>query len=156
MGCNCSDLLGKEDINSTPLLTTAVDFISRQRDFENVEDVHGAPTDKKWYHGAITNDEAETRLKIAQNDGSYIVYDNPRKKGQYILFVYYKRNLHRWKISIRRSDNKYILGNDGVGVTGYDTVRELIKDHRGIRGKPIKLERGGVLTLSKYYVYVTD
>ena len=156
MGCNCSDLFGEEDNNNTPLLTTIVDFTSRQQDFENVQDVHGAPTDKKWYHGAITNVEAETRLKIAQNDGSYIVYDNPQKKGQYILLVYYKRNLYRWKISRRRSDKKYILGNDGEGVTGYDTVPKLIKAHRGIRGKPIKLEHGGVLKLSKSYVYVMD
>ena len=124
-------------------------------EYENVQDVEGAPTDKKWYHGKISNDEADFRLRMGAGgtDGSYLVYDNPRRRGQYILLVYHDRQLLRWKITRRTRDGKYILGEDGPGVVGYSSVRELIKAHRGITGKPIKMQNGGVLTLSKAYVY---
>ena len=128
------------------------------RRFENVQDIEGAPVDRSWYHGKITNDEADYRIKAGArgHNGSYLVYDNPRKRGEYILIVYYKRKNHRWEISRRKSDGKYILGRDGPGVIGHDSVRDLIHNHRGLTGKPIKLEGGGVMTLSKEYVYVAS
>ena len=124
----------------------------------------GTP-DKKWYHGKISHDEAEARLRegAGGNDGSYLVYDNPNKL-EFILLVYYKGNLLRWKIWNRQVNetgismqDDFILGEDGgPGVTGYKTVRELIKAHRGVSGKPIKLENGETVTLSKSYVFVVD
>lgn len=111
--------------------------------------------EKKWYHGRISDEEADFRLKVGADghDGSYLVYDNPRKRGDYVLLVVHEQRLFRWKISKRKTDSKYILGMDGSGVIGHDTVKDLIHHHRGVRGKPIKLEDGGVLTLSKEYVY---
>ena len=111
--------------------------------------------EKKWYHGRISDEEADFRLKVGADghDGSYLVYDNPRKRGEYVLLVVHEGRLFRWKISKRKTDGKYILGVDGPGVIGHHTVKDLIHHHRGIRGKPIKLEDGGVLTLSKEYVY---
>lgn len=132
--------------------------ISQGPKFENVEhsSAEGAPTDKKWYHAKITDEEAERRLRQGSGgiNGSYLVYDNPNKRGQYVLLVTHKGNLHRWRILHREADSKYILGKDGPGVEGYSSVRELIKAHRGIRGKPLKTERGISLKLSKEYVYV--
>ena len=126
--------------------------------FEKVQNVEGAPVDKSsWYHGKITNDEADYRIRVGArgNNGSYLVYDNPYKRGEYILIVYYQRKNHRWKISRRKNDGKYILGEDGPGVIGHDSVRDLVHHHRGVTGKPIKFEGGGVITLSKEYVYYT-
>ena len=126
--------------------------------YENVKDIEGEPTGKRWYHGKISNDEADNRIRYGAGgtDGSYIVYDNPYRNGQYILLVYYRGQLLRWKIRRRRSDGMYFLGEEGEGVAKYKTVRELIHAHRGVTGKPIKMGDGGVLRLSKSYVYVEN
>ena len=129
-----------------------------RREYQDVKDIRGEPTDKKWYHGQISNQDADFRLRsgAGENDGSYLVYDNPIVRGQYVLLVYHKGDLLRWKIRTTRPDEMYILGNDGPGVVKYKTIRELIKAHRGITGKPIKIESGGALTLSKSYVYAVE
>ena len=151
LGSCCDDGVPYHYEESTPFLGYRVS--SR---FQSVRHVEGAPTDKKWYHASITNQEAERRLGIGSrgNDNSYIVYDNPRKAGQYILLVINKEKLYRWKIIKRQSDGKFIIGEDIPGAKGFDSVRELIKAHRGIRGKPIKTDAGMTLTLSRTYVYV--
>ena len=134
--------------------------------FERVQMVEGAPTDKRWYHGGIGDEEAEYGINHSgggkPKDGTYLVYDNPRRKYGYILLVHYKGELHKWKINrVRKRTNSqgdekfvYVLGDDGPGVTTHKTVRLLIKYHRGMRGKPIKLESGGKVVLSPDYVYV--
>lgn len=133
-------------------------FLERRPKFENVRHVEGAPVDKKWYHGNISNDEAERRLRIgsAGNDDSYLVYDNPRKAGEYILIVIHKSKFYRWRITRRPRDGQYILGDDLPGAEGFGSVRELVKHHRGVTGKPIKTDSGLTLTLSKSYVYYED
>lgn len=152
MGC-CSSCLEAAVEETRPLLHDPI-----PPKFENVQDIEGAPTDKSWYHGNITNDEADYRLKAGArgHNGSYLVYDNPLRKGEYILIVHYQHKNHRYKISRRKRDGQYILGQDGPGVVGHDSVRDLIHHHRGVTGKPIKLEGGGVMTLSKEYVYVAS
>ena len=132
--------------------------------FERVQMVEGAPTDKSWYHGGIREKQAENRINHSgggKKDGTYLVYDNPRRKYGYILLVHYKRELHKWKINrVKRTNSQgdekfvYVLGEDGPGVLTHKTVRLLIKYHRGMRGKPIKLENGGKVVLSPDYVYV--
>ncbi len=148
MGCDLSKEpeAGKSNHlpESKPLLDKVFD-----RSRRDVKDVKGEPTEKKtWYHGQISNQEADYRLRSAAGgtDGSYLVYDNPIERGQYVLLVYHKDDLLRWKIRTTRPDGMYILGND---VVRYRTIRELIKAHRGITGKPIKMEGGGALTLRK-------
>lgn len=123
--------------------------------YQNYTDIAGAPTDKKWYHAKISDHEAERRLKIGSegNNNSYLVYDDPRKRGQYILIVINNGAIFRWSIIRRQSDGLYILGNNVPGVEGFASVRELIKAHRGFRGKPIKTDKGQTLTLSRSYVY---
>jgi hypothetical protein len=115
-----------------------------------VQEVEGAPIGKKWYHGGISDDEAEFRLKsVAENNGDYLVYDSSRR-GEYILLVFYDRKCLRWKIS-RRRDGRYIVGRDVPGVESYESVRMLIKHHRGlINSKPLKLEHGGTVKLANY------
>lgn len=146
--CTAAEEYEYETGQVRPLLTTGPRF-------ENFNDIEGAPTDKKWYHASITDHEAEKRLRLgaAGNDNSYLVYNNPRRRGEYVLLVINGGRLHRWKINRRVYDGKYILGNDVPGVEGFGSVRELIKAHRGIRGKPIKTDSGQTLTLSRSYVY---
>ena len=126
--------------------------------YEDIEvDTEGAPTGKRWYHGRITDEAADARLRAAtadgsDSDGTYLVYDNPRREGGFILLVYHRGELHRWRITRRRSDNMYILGRDWPDVKGFKTVDKLIHHHRGVTGVPINLERGGLVTLTKAYV----
>ena len=144
----CSCFSGQEEeIESRPFLDS-----SSPQAFENVEDIPSAPTDKKWYHGGITDSQANFRLRSVAGEGrngTYLVYDNPSRRGEYVLLVYKNGELHRWRI-IRRKDNKYVLGEDTPDARAHDTVRKLIKYHRGINGKPILLEHGGRVTLGDY------
>ena len=114
----------------------------------------GIPKDKKWYHGDISDQEATERLMNGANiiNGSYLVYNNPSQKEQLILLVYYKGEGVRWKIQ-NTKEGKVILGEDGPDVPKYKDVKELIKDHRGINGKSIKMESGEVVTLSRLYIH---
>ena len=116
-----------------------------------MQEVEGAPIGKKWYHGGISDEEAEYRLKsVAEGNGDYLVYDGGRR-GEYVLLVYYEGRCHRWKISRRRHDGRYIVGRDGPGVESYESVRVLVKHHRGlINSKPLKLEHGGSVKLANY------
>ena len=132
-------------------------LISSGTRYEDIKvNAEGAPTGKRWYHGRISDEVADVRMRAATADGSgsngtYLVYDNPSQEGGFILLVY-RRELHRWRISRRRSDDMYILGIDAPDVKGFKTVRELIHYHRGFRGVPINLEHGGLVKLTKAYV----
>ena len=129
--------------------------IKSSRGFEHIEEVEGAPTDKKWYHGRISDHEAEHRLRSSPSveDGMYLVYDNPLKRNEYVLLVYSQGSLYKWRIIRRQSDDQYVLGEDGLGVKTYKSVRKLIKHYRGITGKPMRLKDGGTVKLGDY-VYV--
>lgn len=113
------------------------------------QDISGAPTGWKGYHGEISNEEAESRLKIGASNGIFLVYDDPVHQGQYLLAVYYNRSVHRIRI-IRRSDGKYVLGEDVPGARAHRSVHGLIKHHRRPFGKPINLEGGGHVVLEGY------
>ena len=121
------------------------------RPFEKVVDETGAPTDKRWYHGGITDAQADYRLRsVTTKDGTYLVYDNPTARGEYVLVVSVGGKLHRWRIIRRSSDNKFVLGKDSPGARAHESVRKLIKYHRGLNGKPIMLEHGGRVILNDY------
>ena len=154
MEWHCTCVSGEDEEDYT--FSNLVGEDSTEPEFEKVSKVEGAPTEKKWYHAKISNEEAERRLRQGSrgHNGSYIVYDNPHRSGQYILIMIHDEMLYRWKIMLRVSDGKYIIGNDSPGVVGYSTVKELIKAHRGFKGKTLKTERGKSLKLSREYVYI--
>ena len=123
---------------------------------EKVVDDVGAPTDKKWYHGGITDAQAEYRLRsVTQKDGTYLVYDNPAARGEYILLVTVNRKQHKWRI-VKRRDGMFVLGEAAPGTRGHESVRKLIKYHRGVTGKPIMLEHGGRVVLGDYAYVDSD
>lgn len=123
--------------------------------YETVQEIRGAPIGKKWYHGGILDEEAQYRLKrVAEENGDFLVYDAPRRHGEYVLLVFFNGRCHRWKIG-RRRDGSYVLGKDGPGVKSYQSVRELVKRHRGLRAKPLKFEHGGTVRLNNY-AYVPE
>ena len=130
------------------------------RPVDSKPQIIGAPTAKQWYHGQITNDEAEERLKESgKEDGNYLVYDFYNEAGpvygEYKLLVYYDEGkVYRRKISRRQDDGRFILGEDNTRmVETYASVRELIKAHRGIRGKPLtRLDDGRLLKLTRAYI----
>jgi hypothetical protein len=124
-------------------------------------EIIGAPLGKLWYHGDISDDEAEQRMmnRVAKQDGIYLVYDfrsqtgtNP-VPGNYYLLVFYRGELYRWKISIRK-DGRFILGEVNTRmVESYASVKELIKAHRGITAKlSLRLSNGRFLKLSRDYI----
>lgn len=144
--CCCLD----QDESQVPLLSEH----PRSR-YETVQEIRGAPIGKKWYHGGILDEEAQYRLKrVAEDNGDFLVYDAPRRHGEYVLLVFYNGKCHRWKIG-RRRDGSYFLGVDGAGVRSYQSVRELVKRHRGLRAKPLKFEHGGTVRLNNY-AYVPE
>jgi len=148
MGTLFSCLKDDSDGNGRTALLTGV---VSQRNFQSVEEIEGAPIGKKWYHGGISDGEAEYRLRsVAGGNGDYLVYDGKRRGSEYILLVFYEGKCLRWRIS-RRRDGRYILGRDRPGVESYESVRMLIKHHRGlINSKPLKMERGGTVKLANY------
>jgi hypothetical protein len=120
--------------------------------FEDVTVYEGAPIGMDWYHGRIENARADGRMRVASGvNGAYLVYDNPTKRGEYFLLVNHNNRTHRFKISRRKSDGKYLLGSGVQSVRVHDTVEELIKYHRGVFGKPIPMACGAI-TLSRDYV----
>ena len=155
MGNNC---FGKSNNERIPLIPDAdpgtsepVSQDQHQKAAENNAELENKP----WYHGAIDNKTADSRLQEGADgkDGAYLLYDDPLRRGQYKLLVYYKGDTLRWKIQLSHSaGGKYILGEYGPGVTGYATVKDLIKAHRGVSGRPIRIQSGGAVTLSKFYV----
>ena len=131
-----------------------------ENDTEKVYIYEGAPLDRRWYHGGINSRVAEQRLKSAAygdgaacDNGVYLVYDDPRTRGNYILLAMYERKCVRWNI-VRRADGTYILGMDGPGVVSHSSVRKLIEYHRGLNGRPIKVQQGGTLKLRRDYAMV--
>ena len=122
------------------------------------DDGDGAPQDKRWYHGPIDHWEAKNRLKNAPGvtDGTYLVYDNPKKEGEFFLLVFQKGSVHRFCIE-QPAEGKFILCDRHnpsiVNRVEHSSVRELIRYHRGISGRPLHLEEGrGVLKLTDYVV----
>lgn len=119
--------------------------------------------DKLWYHGDITTQEAKARMYEGGTgiNGSYLVYNHPQEYGSYILLVYHEGEILRWKIleiisqglDDSSEEISYVLGEDSSpGVIKYKAVKELIKAHRGVLGRPIKMDDGRLITLSKSYV----
>ena len=125
------------------------------RDINTTPEIGPIPTTKEWYHGNITNNEAEERLKFAaKEDGNYLVYDFYNEAGpvhgEYMLLIYFDGGkVYQQKIS-RRRDGRFILGEDKLAkVESYASVRELIKAHRGMTGKPLaRLADGRLVKLS--------
>ena len=67
-----------------------------------------------------------------------------------MLLVNVDGELHRFKIIRRRSDDQYVLGKDSPRALAHESVRKLIKYHRGLNGKPIMLEDGRRVVLGDY------
>ena len=132
-------------------------FVYRTPDKRALAKIFGVPTDKKWYHGSITDAQAEYRLRsVPQKDGTYLMYDNPAARGEYILLVTVNRQQHRWRIVKRGSDGMFVLGEATPGALGHESVRKLIKYHRGVTGKPIMLKHGGRVVLGDYAYVDSD
>lgn len=116
------------------------------------------PTDKKWYHGEISREEAKRRLRTACDgyrsaDGAYLVYDNPIKSNAYILIAMKGGTIYSFDIFQRRDNGQYALDSC---VHGHPTVRLLVKTHRGLTGKPIRTASGTPVLLSHSYVKIED
>ena len=93
-----------------------------------------------WYHGDISHQEAESRLRSGAkgSDGIYLVYDNPSRSDEYVLLVYNRGEMHRWTLTTRQ-DEKVVVGGNA---RAHDSVQKLLKYHSGIFGKSLKLQYG--------------
>lgn len=116
--------------------------------------LESAPLGKRWYHGDITPAQAQTRMRSARvrKDGTYLVYKNRFSPGDYILLVYYSKEYHKLHIR-RRSDNrKYVLKDYTYEPVQHDSVKKLVKYHRGLLGKSIQLQQKGSVRLKECVV----
>ena len=105
------------------------------------------PVNKRWYHGNISHDEAESRLRrgCGGKDGTYLVYDSPSSREgsyMYVLLIYYKPEGEIKNLGIK---TQFVLENNTE--TPHKDVRSLIKHHTG---KAVKLQGGGKVTLSEH------
>ena len=103
---------------------------------------------KPWYfEGSF--EEANLKMKEAKKkeDGTYLVCNNPDRKGSYVMLVYYQGEIKKMEISRKPAKFVYVLGE---GAKTHDTVRQLIKHHRGVTGKPIQLGDGNKVILFDY------
>ena len=93
----------------------------------------------RWYHGNISDDEAESRLRrgCGGKHGTYLVYDSPSSRD--VLLIYYKPEGEIKKLGIK---TQFVLENNTE--TPHKDVRSLIKHHRGVTGKAVKLQGGGL------------
>ena len=146
MGC-CSSV--KDDgnaVESTP--------ISQSRAYKHQVGISLRVLGEKdrWYHGNITHQEAETRLRTGANgvNGMYLVYDSPSRSGQYVLLVYNRGEMHRWTISQRQEDEKFIVDDNRAGARAYETVQELLNHYSGLFGKALKLQYGDPVKLRAF------
>ena len=108
------------------------------------------PVNKRWYHGNISHEEAESRLRrgCGGKDGTYLVYDSPSSREgsyMYVLLIYYKPEREIKKLGIK---TQFVLENNTE--TPHKDVCSLIKHHRGVTGKAVKLQGGGKVTLSEH------
>lgn len=149
--CCCCNFASDDHENQSFVATTSTrrrpGSYTSSRQFEA-----GAPTDKRWYHGGITDAEADRAIRSSgiSKNGLYLVYDNPTARREYVLLVYVDNELHRFRIIRRRRDNQFVLGKDTPGAKAHESVRKLIKYHRGLNGKPLMLEDGRRVKLGDY------
>ena len=133
--------------------------------YQGVNDVPGAPNDRRWYHGGISDNEAKQRLKsmagVGERGSIYLVFDNPEynkrlslhqhnTKARYILMLLKRETIVRWYITRRTLDGLYVIGDDNADSRGHASVRKLIEYHRGWTGKPLPLKNGGRVVLGDY------
>ena len=113
--------------------------------------------EKRWYHGNISDDEAESRLRrgCGGKDGTYLVYDSPSShKGSYKLPVYYQGEIIK-ELEINRVKHEgekfvYVLGEGGPGAIVHSSVKELVKYHRGLTAEAIQLKDGRKVKLTEH------
>ena len=107
-----------------------------------------------WYHGDISHQEAESRLRSGAKgaDGIYLVYDSPSRSDEYVLLVYNRGEMHRWTLS-ERQDGKVIIGENA---RAHDSVQKLLDYHSGIFGKNLKLQYGSPVKLRGFIQYPED
>ena len=103
----------------------------------------------KWYHGNVIHQEAENRLRAEANgtNSMYMMYDSPSRLEEYVLLVYNGGEMHRWAITQRQEDGKFIIGDNLAGVRAHETVQELLNYYSGFFGKDLKLHNGGPVKL---------
>ena len=115
--------------------------------------------EKRWYHGNISHDEAESRLRrgCGGKGGTYLVYDNPSsRKGSYMykLPAYYQEDIIKEleinRVKLEGEKFGYVLGEGGPGAIVHSSVKELVKYHRGLTGVPIQLRDGRKFKLTEH------
>ena len=117
---------------------------------------------KPW-HFVATPKDAIARMANAKKkeDGTFLVYKSVRsdfsheESDSYVLLVYYQGEIKKMEIIRKRKTDGgekfvYVLGKDGKNAKPHETVRLLIKYHRGSAGKHIELGDGNKVILFDY------
>ena len=117
---------------------------------------------KPW-HFVATPKDAKARMANAKKkeDGTFLVYKSVRsdfsheESDSYVLLVYYQGEIKKMEIIRKRKTDGgekfvYVLGKDGKNAKPHETVRLLVKYHRGSAGKHIELGDGNKVILFDY------
>ena len=112
---------------------------------------------KAWYHGSISKEEAELRLRSVtggrRSKGTYLVYSDSDYEPGYILLVYKSGRQHRCKIR-DIGDSRFVLEVEAeeaaMNPRAHSSVNKLISYHSGLFGNTIKLSRTDSVKLRDY------
>lgn len=103
----------------------------------------GSPRGKTWYHYTLDRKKAEAKLRKYSKNGTFIVRDSTRVKGEYSLSLWYSEGTRHLRIRLRE-DDKFVLGESKEDEVAFDAVDELVEYHKK---EPLHLKSGGETTL---------
>lgn len=99
----------------------------------------GSPSGQSWYHYSLDRRQAENKLKRYTKDGTFIVRDSTKIKGEYSLSLWFAGGVRHLRIRLR-GDKKFVLGEEKSDELAFDTVMDLVSHHKR---EPLHLKSGG-------------
>ncbi|XP_035827890.1 B-cell linker protein [Aplysia californica] len=104
-----------------------------------------ALTDYDWYHGDISRDEGQKRLKSHAKNGGFLVRTSSKSAHPYTLVVYLEKIVYNMIIRCRTNDKKFAIGKEKPDEVAFASLQELIEYHQS---HYVSLVEGGSVRLT--------
>lgn len=120
---------------------------------EGPRDLDSDVSAKDWYHGKLTDREAEKVMldNTKGIDGAFLVYDNPHRSDGYKIIVNKKGVLHKFIVVKRPDDFQFAVFGQVQADKPFPKLKNLIHYYRGVGATPLTLPSGETVILSKEY-----
>lgn len=99
---------------------------------------------QKWYHGDISRNDADTKLKNHSLDGMYLIRKSS-KGNPYTLQIYYKTRTYNLPIR-KRDDNMFAVGQEKANEKGFTNLLDMVNY---FKTNKLVLAQGGETKLVK-------